>query len=357
MPPPLACAFAVPGALATQTGGYVYDRRLVESLRGLGLRVEVLELPDGFPDPAPERLAEAVAQLARLPRDIPVIIDGLAFGALPTEGVAQITAPIIALVHHPLALETGMAPALAQALQAREAANLALARHIFVPSPHTGAVLRQSYGVATDKITVLTPGTDRPAPKDEAQAEEAEHAPLILSVGILHPRKGHDVLIAALAQVADLPWRAVIAGTPWDTDHAQALARQIAEAGLEARVHLAGQVSDAERDTLYRRASLFALATRYEGYGIVFSEALLHGLPIVTCAVGAVPQTVPEGTGILVPPDDAPAFAQALRALLADPAHHAAMASAAARAGAALPRWEDTARKAASVLAKIGGRA
>ena len=101
---PLISAFAVPGALTTLTGGYFYDRRLVEGLRGLGHDIRVVTLPDGFPAPGAAAMAEAVAQLQALPADVPVIVDGLAFGALPTEGVAGMAAPIIALVHHPLAL-------------------------------------------------------------------------------------------------------------------------------------------------------------------------------------------------------------------------------------------------------------
>jgi glycosyltransferase involved in cell wall biosynthesis len=355
---PLSLTLAVPGDLTTQTGGYVYDRRLVESLRALGAEVAVLRLPEGFPDPGPVAMAEAVDMLASLPADAPVIIDGLAFGALPPEGVARIAAPIIALVHHPLALETALDPALAQSLRARETANLAQARHVFVPSPHTGAVLAESYGVPEGQMTVLIPGTDRPAPPVAPALPEGadQDSPLILSVGILHPRKGHDVLIDALARIADLPWRAVIAGTPREEAYAAALAAQVEAAGLGARIRLAGQVSDAERDALYRAAGVFALATRYEGYGIVFNEALLHGLPIVTCRTGAVPDTVPPETGLLVPPDDAAAFADALRLLIGDRPRRAAMARASARAGAALPSWAETARKAAGVLSALRGQ-
>ena len=100
---------------------------------------------------------------------------------------------------------------------------------------------------------------------------------MILSVGIQHPRKGHDVLLRALARLPDLAWTAVIVGPAYDPEHAAALSALCAELGLESRVRFAGSVSVAERDALYSRASVFALATRYEGYGLVFDEALAHG--------------------------------------------------------------------------------
>lgn len=343
-------AFAVPGVLSTQTGGSFYDRRLVESLLAMGHGIEVVTLPDGFPQPGAEAMQAAVAQLQALPRHLPVIVDGLAFGALPTDAVARMAGPIIALVHHPLAHETALEAGVAAALRKSEADNLGLARHVLVPSRHTKAVLVAEYRVPAHKITVLEPGLDRVV----VAAQAKPVPPLILSVGLLHPRKGHDVLIAALAQVGDLDWQAVIAGTPWDAAYVAQLERQIAGAGLTGRVRLAQGIGMEERDRLYGMAALFALATRYEGYGIVFAEALAQGLPIVSCRTGAVPDTVPGEAGLLVPVDDACAFAAALRALLTDGPRRAAMAAAARRVGDALPDWADVARRAADVLRAVG---
>jgi glycosyltransferase involved in cell wall biosynthesis len=177
--------------------------------------------------------------------------------------------------------------------------------------------------------------------------------PLILSVGIQHPRKGHDILLQALARLTRLDWTAVIAGKVHDTDHAAELVRLHRELGLGARVTLAGYVPDAELARLYAAASLFALATRYEGYGLVFDEALAHGLPIVSCRTGAVPDTVPAGVGRLVPPDDCAAFAEALADLLGNAAGRAACADAAMAAGRNLPGWADTARVAGQVIDRL----
>jgi glycosyltransferase involved in cell wall biosynthesis len=341
-------AFAVPGDLMTLTGGYIYDRRLLTELRALGLEVAHVALGVSFPDATPADMAAAGARLAALPAGAPVIIDGLAMGAMDRAVLTGMAAPIVALVHHPLAHESGLSSERREHLYRTERENLALAAHVLVPSPHTAELLVSDYGVPDTRITIARPGTDRPL----GRLNKA-HPPLILSVGIQVPRKGHDVLLRALAQVADRPWQAVIAGSVLDADHGALLTRLMEDLGLSGRVRLAGRVPGEELARLYGEATLFALATRYEGYGIVFDEAMAHGLPIVSCATGAVPDTVAPGAGLLVPPDDPAAFAGALARVLDDDAHRNAMAAASAAAGAALPGWDATARLVAGVLDRL----
>jgi len=347
---PRPAAFAIPGDIATLTGGYIYERRLLEGLRGLGHNMQHLILPASFPDPTSDEMGQAVAALEAVDPARPLILDGLVFGAIRTEGLARVRAPIIAMIHHPLALESGLSAPRRAYLFQTEWDNLRLARHVLVPSPHTKAILTGRYDVPDDRITIATPGVDPPGP-----AQERAAPPLILSVGILHPRKGHDILIDALAQLADLDWQAVIVGNPWDATHAAALAGQIDRSPVGARVRLAGRVPTCELERLYAQASIFALATRYEGYGIVFGEALVRGLPIVSCRVGAVPDTVPPGAGLLVPPEDAGAFADGLRKLLIDPTMREGMALAALAAGRHLPDWTGTALIASRVIDGLQG--
>jgi glycosyltransferase involved in cell wall biosynthesis len=343
-----AAAFAIPGDITTLTGGYIYERRLLEGLRAAGRNVLHIPLAASFPDPSPADMADAVARLAALDPARPLILDGLVFGSIDTAGLASVRAPVVAMIHHPLAHESALTEARRAHLYRTERDNLRLARHVLVPSPHTATILTSEYGVAPSEITIVRPGTDRPlgpsAPVDP---------PLILSVGIQHPRKGHDILLRALAEVTDLAWRAVIVGSPYDPPHAADLATLHAGLGLGARVTFAGRVSSERLSDLYRTAGIFALATRYEGYGIVFDEALAHGLPIVTCRTGAVPQTVPARAGVLVPPDDPAAFAAALRALLEAPGRRAELAAASRAAGALLPGWDTVAAAAGTVLDAI----
>ena len=341
-------ALAVPGDLGTLSGGYGYDRRLLVELRALGLAVSHLELGASFPEPSAADMAGAAALLAGVPPDQPVLVDGLALGAMDPAVPAAMQAPLVALVHHPLALETGLTPKQRDRLVHSERANLQLAAHVVVTSPHTATLLCGDYGVDPERITVARPGTDRIRGRDAPS-----DPPLVLSVGIQVPRKGHDVLLRALARVRDRRWQAVIVGPALDARHAALLWRLVSELGLTGRVRLAGRVRDDELAGLYRQAQLFALATRYEGYGIVFDEAMAHGLPVVSCRTGAVPDTLAPGAGLLVPAEDPQAFAEALGRLLDDEALRKTTARASAAAGAALPQWTDTARRVADVIHRV----
>lgn len=337
--------FAIPGDLETLTGGYLYERRLLEGLREIGTDVEHLPLGASFPDPSPADHRYAAAALASLDATRAVILDGFLVGSLDPAALDAVMAPIVGVVHHPLAFEEGLGAARRTHLFRTERDNLQRLDAVLVPSPHTARILVGDYHADPARITIARPGTDRPTGHPMP-----DQPPLILSVGIQHPRKGHDILLRALARLTHLEWNAVIAGSAFDPGYAAALSGLRHELGLSDRVRFTGAVSFAERDELYRRASVFALATRYEGYGLVFDEALACGLPIVSCRTGAVPDTVPAAAGLLVPPEDADAFADALTLLLEDGQYRKTMADAAAHAGASLPSWLDTAAAAQSVL-------
>ncbi|MGV8969230.1 MAG: glycosyltransferase family 4 protein [Microbacteriaceae bacterium] len=348
--------FAIPGDLTTLSGGYIYERRLLEALRELGRDVEHIQLGGSYPEPTLADITYASLELGRVEAGRPLILDGFISGATPTEALARVTAPMVAVVHHPLAFESGLDHKRRDNLFRTEFDNLALMRHVIVPSPHTAAMLTEHYDVHPDRITIARPGTDAPlGPSTPTQP------PVIVSVGIQHPRKGHDVLLKALAALAARSstagawdWSAVIVGPPYDAEHAAELQRLHASLGLGDRVRFTGEVSPEELDQLYRSATLFTLATRYEGYGIVFNEALAYGLPIVSCAVGAVPDTVPADAGILVPADNPEALAASLADLLTDATRRGRLADASARAGAILPSWLDTAKLVGDVLDSLG---
>ncbi len=182
--------FAVPGDLATPTGGYVYDRRVIAELAALGWNVALLDLGSDFPRPSRKTLRTARQQLAAVPPGCPIAIDGLAFGVFPDIAAELAGAhPLIALVHHPLALETGLSAAERKILQASERAALAHARRVVVTSAATARLLRRDYGVAEDRLTVAPPGTD-PVPPASGSADGAI---ALLAVGAVVPRKGYDV--------------------------------------------------------------------------------------------------------------------------------------------------------------------
>lgn len=340
--------FAFPGRLELNTGGYAYDRRVIAEIAAHGWQPGVLPLGSGFPAPDDGTLSEAEKRLSALPDDTIVVIDGLAFGIL--DGWASREARrlrIVALVHHPLALETGLDEAERKTLQTRETKALSCAAHVIVTSPATGRELARDYGVPARKITVAIPGTDPGARASGIGGEEGP--PLILSIGTLTRRKGHDTLMKALKRIEDLDWHARIIGSrDLDPVTAAALIDLQRDLELDGRVRIEGESSDT-REAL-AQADIFALASRYEGYGMVFAEALSQGLPIVACDAGAVPEVVPKDAGLLVPVDDVEAFAHALRLLLTDRPERLRRAEAAWQAGLALPHWRDTSGIIAGVL-------
>ncbi len=344
-------AFAVPGDLASPTGGYAYDRRMIAELKKLGWQVDVVALGDGFPRPSTAQKEYAGRALAAIPEGIPVMIDGLALGVLPEAAAAvRKQHPLIALVHHPLALESGLSTADAAAMRDSERAALACANAVIVTSAPTARLLTGDYDVTPDRITVARPGTDR----NHVARSERSGPVKLLSIGSLVERKGFDVLIAALATLTDLVWRLDIAG---DRSRSPSVAARIdadiARHNLGGRVHVLGAVADERIAELYVSSDVFVLASRFEGYGMAYAEALAHGLPVIGTTGGATPETVPQGAGILVPPDDAAALAAALRSVIADPARRKAMAEAARKAAAALPTWQDSAKSLAAAIERV----
>jgi glycosyltransferase involved in cell wall biosynthesis len=338
-----AVAFAIPGAITTRTGGYAYDRRLIAGLRGHGIAIQPLAWSEGFPTPTAAELAAAARSLAGQPDGRIVIVDGLAYGAMPDLAEAEgRRLRLVALVHHPLALETG-APA---SLAPSERRALRQATGVIVTSEATAETLRREYNVPAGRLLVAPPGTD-PAPP---AARTGCH---ILSVGSVTPRKGHDVLVAALSRIADVPWRCTIAGSlDRAPDTVSQLRAQIGASGLADRVSLAGEVEDAA--ALYAGADLFVLASRHEGFGMAYAEALARGLPVIGTATGAVPSVVPPEAGALVPPDDPAALAAAIARLLTDPVARDIASAAALRAAARLPRWDDTVSAVVELLGRLG---
>jgi glycosyltransferase involved in cell wall biosynthesis len=341
-------AFAVPGDLATLTGGYGYDRRLIAELQALGWRVDVLSLGDGFPRPSAEQRAFALSRLLSLPQDVAVIVDGLALGALPEEAAKIASrAPLVALVHHPLALETGLSPADAGTLFESERTALASASAVIVTSPSTGERLSEDYDVPPDSIAVAPPGTDRGAPAKG----RTDGLVRLLSVGAVVPRKGFDILISALAPITDLPWRLTIAGDlTRDQATVNKLMIDIAHHQLAKRIDLLGAVPHEQVTTLYSSSDIFVLASHFEGYGMAYAEAMAHGLPVIGTTGGATADTVPPNAGVLVDPGNVKALTRALKMLIEDKKARAWFASGALAASASLPTWQDTARIVSDAL-------
>jgi glycosyltransferase involved in cell wall biosynthesis len=337
--PPLH--FIVPGPIGQLTGGYLYDNRVVDGLRQAGRKVELHELPGAFPeaDEVARRAAEAL--LAALPDGAAAVIDGLAlpaFAACFEDHADRLR--LIVFVHHLLMLETGIAASEAAKLQALEAALLPRACGVICPSEGTAAGVA-GCGVPRTRIRVVPPGTMKPALKPGMKP--AVKPLRLLSIGTITPRKGHLLLVEALAGLVRHDWHLTIIGSlERDRAMVEAVRAAIARHLLGGRVDLLGERPPAELSEAYLEADLFVLPSFFEGYGMVFAEALAHGLPIVATTGGAIPTTVPATAGLLVPPGDIAALRNALESLLTDPGIRSTLARGAVAAGRDLPDWTRT---------------
>jgi glycosyltransferase involved in cell wall biosynthesis len=349
----------VPGSLETRTGGYRYDRRIVLGLRERGWTVDVRELRDEFPFPTAAAREEAARTFAAIPDDSVVLMDGLALGALPDEVERESTRlRIVALVHHPLANETGIAASAAAELRVSEQRALAAVCSIVVTSRAT-AVALGPYGVARARIDVIEPGTD-PAPLSRGRAARGESPQVaLLSVATVTPRKGHDLLIRALAAIPHRNWTLTCAGS---LDRAAVAVDRLREliraSALTDQVRLVGDRDRAALDRDYDEADVFVLPTWYEGYGMAVAEALARGLPVVSTATGAIEDLVRGSesdppAGIVLPPGDVPALADALSRVIGDAAYRASLAVGARQARERLPRWPE----ACAAMEHVIGRA
>jgi glycosyltransferase involved in cell wall biosynthesis len=342
--------FLVPGDLQSATGGYGYDRRIIAGLQQLGWRVNVGMLDGSFPFPTASARGQAEAVFSRVPDEALVMVDGLAFGAMPEVAARHAERlRLVALVHHPLALETGLSREAASLLEESERASLRSARHVVVTSEATATALGR-YDVERSRVSVIVPGTEE-APLAGGSTDGVVR---MLCVATLTARKGHDLLIEALAGLASFPWTLACVGSlTRGADTVAALRRQIDRVALNEKVALVGELTGDALEAAYQAADLFVLPTRYEGYGMVVAEALARGIPVVSTRTGAIPELVGASAGLLVPPNDGLALRDALARVLQDRALLASLRAGARQTRATLPRWQDSCAQIARVLEQL----
>jgi glycosyltransferase involved in cell wall biosynthesis len=352
--------FVVPGDLRTPTGGYVYDREIIARLAELGWRTTLHALDASFPQPTPAALRAAREELAGIASGSVVVIDGLALPGLDRvlEDEARRLA-FVALVHHPVALETGLDPLDAQRFAGAERRALRYVQRVITTSQWTARTLAAD-GVPIAALRVAEPGVDRRKTLGSTDARGGARGPdhealHLLCVATLTPRKGHALLFEALNELRDRPWHLTCAGSLLrDTSHVAALQHQIDRLSLRKRVSLLGDLDREALERHYARADVFVLPSYLEGYGMALAEAVAHGLPVVSTTAGAIPETVPASASVLVPPGDARALTKALASVIDDPARRATLAASARAARASLPTWAMAAAKFAAALDGVG---
>jgi glycosyltransferase involved in cell wall biosynthesis len=325
----------VPSPLDTVSGGYGYDRRIVSELRASGHEVEVMELIGAFPIADDFARDAACAAWDRLPGVTKPVIDGLALPAFRGLEDAISGRGSIGLIHHPVSLETGLNEADRSVLDDVERRLFPRLNRMIVTSETTAEAISTRFHIPPGRIHTVVPGTD------DAPRSPGSTGCEILSVGTIIPRKGHDVLLRALARLFDLEWHLTIVGSPdRDPAHAHGLIALAEELGIAHRVRFAGELVGEALEAAWRAADLFALATYYEGYGMVIAEALKRGLPVVVTAGGAAGALVTPDSGCVCPVGDRDQVSKSLRRLIFGRDLRRQMAGEAWQIGQTLPSWQ-----------------
>ena len=353
--------FVYPGDLNTRTGGYRYDKRLIEELRVINdsrvtaertapWEIELISLDGDFPFPNKLQLETAALKFAAFEDNALVVVDGLAYSVMPEIIASQAhRLRLIALIHHPLALETGLDDAQIKLLRHQETQALQHARHVVTTSVLTANSLI-NYGVVKQRVSAVLPGTDS-APLAKGSGSDVVN---LLCVATITPRKAHDVLLDALASIKALPWHLYCAGSTERDNHTyESTMLRCRRHALQQRVTFCGELDDSALEQSYNMADVFVLASYHEGYGMVLSEAIARGLPIVCSDAGAMPQTVPKGAGLLVPPGNVQALADALQVVITDLPRRNELKTAACEARMRIRSWKQAAEEFAALLRQL----
>lgn len=349
--------FVVPDGIddpARPTGGNTYDRNLSRELGSSGWSVVEHPVSGFWSRPDAESVAALDGALRRIPDGGLVLLDGIVASRAPEALVAAARRlGLVALVHMPLGHRPN--PGDADEIRARERAALAAVAAVVTTSAWGARRLMELYALPAERIHVAEPGVNPAEPTAGSATGEA-----MLCVAAVTAEKGHDVLLDALAIIRELSWRCVCVGSlDRDPPFVDALRARSREVGLADRLSFAGTATGADLDSAYESADVLVLASRAETYGMVVTEALARGLPVVATEVGGVPEALGHGgdgirPGLLVPPDDPGALAGALRSWLGDADLKARLRRAALERRGSLRGWSTTTSIVAGVLGGVG---
>jgi glycosyltransferase involved in cell wall biosynthesis len=342
-------AFVTVGDTGRLTGGYLYNARVLAELRERGIGVQEI-VPCGASPEEQEEVAPRLGTLLDPRRFDMVVVDALArIVCAPWLDSWREERPVVAMVHE----LPSVAASNAQLDREREYEEpLLRADRLISVSGHGGSIL-ENRGVPAARIRIVPPGFDRFPPASGSSSPVRDGTVRALCVAQWIPRKGIVDLVQAWT-LHERPGAALdlIGETDADPAYAASVRAAIA-ASPAAPIVVSGPVDDAALAAAYAAADLFVLPSRYEGYGVVYAEALAHGLPVIACNVGPVPELVGQDAALLVEPGDVEALSGALDLLLQDAALRERMSSAARRRAEELPRWKDTTTGFLRVLKEV----
>jgi glycosyltransferase involved in cell wall biosynthesis len=349
----LRVAFVTVGDTSRLTGGYLYHARVFAGLRKEGIEVETFVASGAAP--VEQEAAARLGSRLDLRRFDTIVVDALArIACAPWLDDWRASRPVVAMVHDLPSIATAAGSGVAREQEVEE--PFLRADRLVAVSDHGRSILR-SRGVPAERIRVVSPGYDYLLPPDAGAEHSAREDSLVRTLCIAQwiPRKDILGLVQAwTARKRPGTTLELIGETDADPAYAASVCAAMADAP-DSSVHVSGPVDDATLKVAYAAADLFVLPSRYEGYGIVYAEALAHGLPIIACDVGPVPELVGEEAALLVPPDDVEVLSEALDQLLGDPALRSRMSEAAYNRAEGLPRWEDTTAGFLRVLRETQG--
>ena len=334
---------------ARPSGGNAYDGRVCRELAELGWAVHQHRIADAWPQVGAAGCAALARAIQQIPDGAVVLLDGLIASAAPEALVPQARRlRQVVLVHMPLGHRPRNGDA--GAVRAREREVLAAAAAVVTTSAWARRRLGELYALPADRVHVAEPGVD---PASLAPGTAAGDA--LLCVAAVTPDKGHDVLLDALAKAADLAWRCVCVGSlDRDPAFADGVRRRARDVGLADRVRFPGPRTGPELDRAYAGADLLVLASYAETYGMVVTEALARGVPVLATDVGGVCEALGRrDAGLLVPPGDPAALGAALRTWLGDADLRARLRRAARERRASLRPWAATTADVAGVLTGV----
>jgi glycosyltransferase involved in cell wall biosynthesis len=339
--------FVVPEGLddpARPSGGNRYDRRVAEGLSALGWVVREHPVSGSWPTPGPEARASLAAVVESLPDGGVVMVDGLLASYLPD-----------LLVRHAHRLRLVVVMHLPLGERSEEEAVLTAGRAVVTTSRWTRRWLLDHYSLPSAAVHAAPPGVDPAEPSPGTGTGGA-----LLCVAVVTPEKGHDVLLAALSTLTDLPWELSCVGSlDRDPDFVDRLMRRAKEDGVLDRVRFTGPLVGPDLEVEYAAADALVLASQAETYGMVVAEALSHALPVLGTSVGGMPEALGragDGTapGLLVAPRDPGALAAALRRWLTEADLRDRLRRSARDRRQELVTWRSTAEQVAAVLEDVG---